>query len=368
MRKESFYACLQRKLLRARSLLIGQISTIVKDFGIKVQGNLLIESLKSNLNESEARLQAVFQEFNDKIRQRFEGEILASKVESGKKKLEEIIPKEMALIKTLPRIYKNLMFDFNTGQWSPAALYESWVSESEDQFSPIEELLQNLEDMHRLILFEQPRFGNKSLTEYLISKDCYRYENRERKCSYHDCDDKYELRFLLNAEMLGWEWMRALSSAECIRQAKTERWRNDCFLEWMSCFMDGNYGGPTTMLQVIWFNNYFQQVRKMRSLDKKLFDKKSCDCQTNEFSKIVSSKGNQIEITCKRCPQGTYNLKMGADTCLRCPSHLSPTDTLWNTIGFSEQCWNSTSLKVNDHSESQDHKTVGKETKSENQR
>merc|ERR1712142_1460991 len=89
------------------------------------------------------------------------------------------------------------------------------------------------------ILIEQPRFGNKSLAEYLISKDCYRYENRERKCSYHDCDDKYELRFLLNAEMLGWQWMRALSSAECIRQAKTERWRNDCFLEWLSFFMVG---------------------------------------------------------------------------------------------------------------------------------
>merc|ERR1712142_50299 len=220
------------------------------------------------------------------------------------------------------------------------------------------------------ILIEQPRFGNKSLAEYLISQDCYRYENRERKCSYHDCDDKYELRFLQNAEKLGWEWMRALSSAECIRQAKTERWRNDCFLEWLSFFMIGSYGGTTTILQDIWFDYLIQQERKIRYLvlDKQLFDKKSCDCQTNEFSKIVSSKGNQIEITCKRCPQGTYNLKMGADTCLRCPSHLSPTDTLWNTIGFSEQCWNSTSLKVNDHSESQNHKIAGKETKSENRR
>ena len=297
----------------------------------------LIESLKSNLNETEARLQAVFQGLNEYIQYNYEHYFKASTVESGKRKMEEIIPREMKWIKTLPQLFKNISFDFNTGRFNPASLFESWVSESKDQFSPIEELLQNLEDIHRLIMFKQPRFGNQSLVEYLLSRDCSRFDYVDRKCSYYKCDDHYELRHVLEAWSLGWQWMMIVSSAECIHQAKTERSRSECFLDWIFWFESDR---PSYLFKQFWLSHLDDQSRKFKFLGKTLFNEKPCStCQMGEFLKVVATKGNENEVTCQTCPQGTYNLVAGSNTCLKCPSSLPSNDPRRRNFDFFRQCW-----------------------------
>ena len=334
MTKNPVHSCLQRKLLKARTVLFYQITH--KFWRLEKSGTQLIQSLKTNLDESEAKLLAVFQAKNDERRRYFKS--LAKELQKGL--LDDVIPAELALIKKLPPIIAKVGVDYDKESLLPTSLLES-----RNNLPSVTDLQRDLRQIHRLVMVKQERFNGESLLEHFLTKECTRYRIVDRGCSHRKCDMnsiKAKVGYLMTAQQIGYGWIEVACCVECLKLAMTEAEKNGCLLKFSRPASHMNEPEPSPFPQILM--NVHEQLLKWRSMELDLArQESSCNCQKGEF-KTFPSSGRVNEIVCEKCPRGTYNLKVGADSCFRCPKGLK-----WHQdSSFLKQCSDSTSTRVDD--------------------
>ena len=323
---------------KAKSILIESFEELERSSSSKIKVKLesLKNSLDSRANVTEAALEAAYEAANKEMQSKFQR--MSAKVGTGE--LDDIIPAKIGEIDRISFVITKMRFDFKAGKYDPEYILISRGSE-ENLLS-----IQNtLMDIDRFMLIPQNRFEGKNLLEYLMSKSCSLVENAKYKCSYHECDVKLvnrKVQYLLDAQEIGYEWMKILTIFTCQKQSSTRADKNDCLTGTLVESIEAEKKKILSSQKETW------SLLMRQNTDQK----ETCDCQLGEYKSFQS---NGTEIECLKCPLGTYNLVIGAHTCERCPEILSKTEASFR------QCLNSEFLRLGERIKAQ----VSKQRQSE---
>ena len=286
----------------------------------------------TTINEMEAWLQAVFKSRNDHWREW--NELANQGLKTGL--LDEIAPKEIDLIRNVSYILTKISVDYDKGRFLPTSWFEPTVSV--DHFPPVEDVQCALTKIHRLVAFELPQL--------FITNNFTHFKVVNRNCSFLVWDKERlaeNLGHITSPLLVGLNYYSLMFIIDCLRRAHSEATENDCWLIWdESSFRLRSLWGRDEELdeKLDQFSHYLTVQYNTRNSIFEIEKKKesTCNCQMNEFGTVVSN-GTEKEIICQECPRGTFNKKLGAKSCSKCPTVLR-----WYHSSFLwEKCANSTS-------------------------